>query len=909
MAEDANSDQNRRESEKTDVHAAAKAAATIFEESPGAGETVEVLKDNPVTGGLVDEVDGKTADNLAGAMDRNLGDTAKNDSRMAGGLDSLQGLNDFGQNNNDGIEKLDDVLGQKGSNTNAINENVPKANKLGTQQSGFGNDANVHDKSENPHIPNNQGPNANLRHGNNNHQQMHNNAIGAGGNNKHGGATSSARDIFNNSSGKNHKTGDAQQNIKNQSGGSNKMGAANNSFQGTNGKLNKSSNSNPMKNPTQSDKPGAENQGGDVQDDKKQGLKENLEKEAAKKAAEVGLEAVGVPQPAAKKIVEEADKKGMVDQAVEMFKKKKKQILVQVLMSILPYILWGVFFGFLLLIIIMFIANVIIGINTTIKKVTGGSGELENFNYSVVDTFYPVYGSSSCTILEPYESLDHEYIVSKSTESGNVYSVTDGEIIYVNNKGVNLYDKYDFNTKKCMCNGSICDNYNGSEVKIKFEYDEIEYVVIYSNLATINVSVGDKVKKGDLIGTEGNTGCVNSKRLTFKVVSENGISYNTNEFLQICSNSGVSYNTCSFQNIKIDLLDCNENYLEKVDLYKYIKNKIYQNYSEYINNQELMKAMVIVETTKTLKNGDYHSGDINLRLKDCTYQETNISNEDSQMLDDVINKTINQVLTFNGELVIPRISNTCSRTEKDKNANSIYNELCINEAIKMAKKYEEILNIYYPNYNLSKDYCNDYAQKNSSYQIDNSKSYITSEYPDEYVNKLNNFLESKIKVSKYGSRAATVEAARFLSLGLKNKISFVNGGKYFEKGINKYWSSDGLDSSGFVSWALLNGGAKINRDLNIKELVSNNVTGSIKIDNEFYKYFDKIQVGDFAYKDSKIGIIIGKKDGIFYVAEANIDSGIIVTEIKSLGISDSDYTHIYFANDYYQETGNLTSMW
>ena len=170
-------------------------------------------------------------------------------------------------------------------------------------------------------------------------------------------------------------------------------------------------------------------------------------------------------------------------------------------------------------------------------------------------------------------------------------------------------------------------------------------------------------------------------------------------------------------------------------------------------------------------------------------------------------------------------------------------------------------------------------------------------------------MKEKINSVKYGTRAGVVEAARFLALGLKYKIPYKNGGKYFELGLNPNWYDDGLDSSGFLSWALKNGGAKVNKIMTSKEIISNNVVGSLRITTDLYKYYDKIQVGDFAYNESKIGIIIGKNDGILYVAEANSDIGLIITKITSYGESDSKYMRIYFADDYYNGVGNVTSMW
>ena len=368
-------------------------------------------------------------------------------------------------------------------------------------------------------------------------------------------------------------------------------------------------------------------EGDDKDNNKGDSLKDDLEKEAAKKAAELALESVGVPEPAAKEIVKKADEQGILDKVVDQFKKKKK---ISFIISAMPFICYiTVFLAF-----VIFIGAIALGLA---GDDSGSSGTLDSSEvYSVVDTFYPVYGTSTCVILEEYNPSNHEYIVSRSDENGKVYSVTDGEIIYVNSKGIKLYDKYDFNTKKCMCNDKVCDNYNGSEVQLKFRYDDIDYVVTYSNLAKINVSVGDKVKKGDLIGTEGDTGCVSSKRLTFKVVSENGISYNTNELLQICSESS-NYQYCGFQNVKIDLLDCDGNYIKKIEFYNYIKNKIYREYKNQIKNLEFMKVMSIVETTKTLRQANYQIGDNTISLNDEDTEKVMNLIESLEEIDDVNN--------------------------------------------------------------------------------------------------------------------------------------------------------------------------------------------------------------------------------------------------------------------------------
>ncbi len=526
---------------------------------------------------------------------------------------------------------------------------------------------------------------------------------------------------------------------------------------------------------------------------------------------------------------------------------------------------------------------------------------------TVVDTLSPVYGNAKCILLEKYEPLDHEYIITQAQESSNIYSASDGKVISII-YGSNLYDNYDYKTNKCLCNGVKCDKYNGSEIVIEFNYDNVKYFATYSNLNEIFVEVGNTVKKGDLIATEGDTGCTNHHKLTFNLKSDNGVNYNTNELMQRCSSVTATEKACDFQFLTVNIYDCNNNIVATTDFYTYIKELVYRNY-KVINNKEVTKAILIATATKVLHDNKYVVGSNKLDIKDCNYSKIIITASESKKLNQSINEIIGQVMTYNAEFANTKYSLSCKRTEKDHLANSVYNELCIVEALKTANDYEKILNIYFPNYKLNKNYCLNYAKKVNKYEINNEKEILKNSYNLNQIEKLNANLKSDIEFAGYGTRAATVEAARFLALGLKNKIPYNNGGKYMYEGINRNWFKDGLDSSGFVSWALFNGKANISNNMNIKELITTNIVGKIEIDTNLYEQFDKIQVGDFAYGNSKIGLIIGKEEGTLYVASVESNEGLIVTTITSYGEAALNFTDVYLANDYYNGIGNLNNMW
>lgn len=530
----------------------------------------------------------------------------------------------------------------------------------------------------------------------------------------------------------------------------------------------------------------------------------------------------------------------------------------------------------------------------------------------LVSSLGSIYGENSCAILDNYNPLTHEYTESQGVTNNEIHSVSDGEVIYVKNDSKNLYEHWDLSKQKCICNGITCNDYDGNQIKIKFIVDDVEFIATYSNLDTINVNVGDIVTKGQIIATEGNTGCTNMKKLKFQLTSESGINYNTNELLENCSSTSSTINACNFNNIKINIVDCSDNLIKTLPLYEYVKEKLYFDFKVGIEEPELLKAGAVSIASNILANNNYKVGVNEITIKDCNYKNVNISAFESLKLDKAINEIRGQIITYTDKIIAIRYNLVCNRTEKDENANSVYNSMCVNKALELAisgKSYTEILEIYYPNYQLNKNYCLNYASLVNKYSMNNKKNYL-SVIEDTELNKLNKDLDSRINMVGYGTRAAVVEAARYLVLGLEGKIPYRNGGKYFEIGINPNWASLGIDSSGFVSWVLLNGGANINETLTISKLVkSAYISGNIKINSDLYRYYDKIQVGDFAYREDRIGIIIGKNDGILYVAEANINDGLIVKTISSYGSSESNYTHIYFADNYYNGTGNVTSMW
>lgn len=240
--------------------------------------------------------------------------------------------------------------------------------------------------------------------------------------------------------------------------------------------------------------------------------------------------------------------------------------------------------------------------------------------------------------------------------------------------------------------------------------------------------------------------------------------------------------------------------------------------------------------------------------------------------------------------------------------------------------------------------------------INNKKEKLTcNEYTKEEETILDEALALKIKTVGLKTRSGVVAAARFLSLEFPYRIPYFyeNGrlvnygdqdyadgeGRYYHKGLylteNKFskikssvhgpaaWgcplltdtlkikAPNGLDCSGFVSWALLNGGydvgdvgAGINEDRN-DDL--DDLSTKMKLTEENFDA-SLVKPGDLIGRYGHIGIIIGKEDSTFYIAES-LDYDLHVLTMTRDEIIESDWLYIELMDDYYKKDGNLKEMW
>ena len=241
--------------------------------------------------------------------------------------------------------------------------------------------------------------------------------------------------------------------------------------------------------------------------------------------------------------------------------------------------------------------------------------------------------------------------------------------------------------------------------------------------------------------------------------------------------------------------------------------------------------------------------------------------------------------------------------------------------------------------------------------VNNSKSYLECHhYTEEQAELLDKVLEYKISEKGYETRAGAVEAVRFLTLNFPYRLKyfFENGrldrsnsffdyvdgeGRYYHKGLyltdNKFsglkatlrgpqpWgcsmyndttkvnNPNGLDCSGFITWALVNAGYDPG-DVGAGVNNYNDITDIGTIVNFTDKdAFENVKVGDLVGRKGHIAMLIGIEDGKYYIGEA-LDRGEYDMHVYSYTkeeLISSELTYFVYLDNYYKSDGNLTNMW
>lgn len=248
--------------------------------------------------------------------------------------------------------------------------------------------------------------------------------------------------------------------------------------------------------------------------------------------------------------------------------------------------------------------------------------------------------------------------------------------------------------------------------------------------------------------------------------------------------------------------------------------------------------------------------------------------------------------------------------------------------------------------------------------INSNKKYIScNQFSQEEAEMLDSILFDRIDDAGYGTRAGVVAAARFLTLEFSYRVHYfyengrlnnyepykhVDGeGRYYHRGLylsqNKFkelsasfvgpeiWGCDlqnytdwgpyitgkyypnGLDCSGFVTWALLNGGFDIG-DIGAGENELHNdlddLGTKVKITDSLLNS-GKVKAGDLIGLNGHMAILAGWDDNNYYIAESlNTTGGVVMTVVeKNKLANDSIYKYIILMDDVYKNDGNYSYKW
>lgn len=249
--------------------------------------------------------------------------------------------------------------------------------------------------------------------------------------------------------------------------------------------------------------------------------------------------------------------------------------------------------------------------------------------------------------------------------------------------------------------------------------------------------------------------------------------------------------------------------------------------------------------------------------------------------------------------------------------------------------------------------------------INTAKSYVScKQFGVDEANLIDNILFDRIDMAGYKTRAGVVAAARFLTLEFNYRIpyfpengrlnnfgstAYVDGeGRYYHRGLylneNKYnslkaslvgpamWGCDlktfgtplpefkygriypnGLDCSGFVTWALYNGGfdvGDVGAGPNEGHDDLDNIGTKVNITEELMNS-GRVKAGDLIGLYGHMAILAGWDDNNYYIAESlnNLGGVVMSTVPKNKLVNNSIYTFIILMGDIYKEDGNYTTMW
>lgn len=248
--------------------------------------------------------------------------------------------------------------------------------------------------------------------------------------------------------------------------------------------------------------------------------------------------------------------------------------------------------------------------------------------------------------------------------------------------------------------------------------------------------------------------------------------------------------------------------------------------------------------------------------------------------------------------------------------------------------------------------------------INTKKSYIScKQFTKDEADMIDQILFDRVEEAGYGTRAGVIAAARFITLEFSYRVhyfyengrlnnyppyKYVDGeGRYYHRGLylheSKFkeinasfvgpaiWGCDlqnytnwgpykignyypnGLDCSGFVTWALLNGGfniGDIGAGANAEHQDLDDLGTKVTITNELMNS-GKVKAGDLIGLNGHMAILAGWDNKNYYIAESlNTTGGVVMTVVpKKDLVGKSIYKYIILMDEVYKEDGKYTTMW
>lgn len=247
-------------------------------------------------------------------------------------------------------------------------------------------------------------------------------------------------------------------------------------------------------------------------------------------------------------------------------------------------------------------------------------------------------------------------------------------------------------------------------------------------------------------------------------------------------------------------------------------------------------------------------------------------------------------------------------------------------------------------------------------KFDDKKDFLSCEvFTSDEAILLDEILAYRIEQAGYGTRAGAVAAARFLTLEFPYRISYYwesgrlnNTGKHYVDGEGRYYHTglyldsskydfieaslfgpamwgcklmsyeddppnfipgvkypNGLDCSGFVSWALLNGGFDVG-DRGAGDLPSDGQLtdlGDFRVLTDELINSGKIKVGDLFNFWGHISILIGQDEKNFYIAESLNDYKGLIAKTYAKKSVNKTFKYVVLMDEVYNGDGNITDMW